>query len=152
MVLPRSSRSSGREAVVGGLTFYEVASITRLDAGIADNVIPDSAIATLNFRYAPDRTRRPADYLRALWSRPAQTLEIMGDSPPALSSRRRRSSAHCATPATWPSSPKQAWTNVADFTTPRDRRDQLRPGRTGYAHRRDEPSRSLPRAARYETL
>ncbi len=44
-----------RIAVVNGLEFREVISVTRLQAGIADNVIPGEATATLNFRYPPDR-------------------------------------------------------------------------------------------------
>ena len=44
-----------RVAVVNGLEFREVISVTRLHAGIADNVIPGEATATLNFRYPPDR-------------------------------------------------------------------------------------------------
>ena len=48
-----------RTAVVDGLEFREVVSVTRLHAGIADNVIPGEATATLNLRYPPDR--EPAD-------------------------------------------------------------------------------------------
>jgi succinyl-diaminopimelate desuccinylase len=42
-----------RDAGIDGLVFREVVSVTRLEAGIADNVIPGSATATLNLRYAP---------------------------------------------------------------------------------------------------
>ena len=56
-----------REAVVGGLPFYEVVTLTRLHAGIADNVVPDRAVAHLNFRYAPDRDPDDAEaFLRSL--------------------------------------------------------------------------------------
>src|SRR6185295_5893612 len=72
-----------REATVGGLPFYEVVSITMLEAGIATNVIPDRAVATLNFRYAPDRTPASAEeYLRSLVPDGA-SIELAGDSPPA---------------------------------------------------------------------
>src|SRR3954465_1294688 len=43
----------------GGLTFHEVASVTRISGGIAANVIPDTCACGVNFRYAPGRT--PAD-------------------------------------------------------------------------------------------
>src|SRR3954447_22304556 len=36
-----------------GLTFTEVASVTRLEGGIAQNVIPDRAVAHVNYRYPP---------------------------------------------------------------------------------------------------
>ena len=45
-----------REAVIDGLPFFEVVSVTRLEGGVADNVVPGSAVATLNLRYPPDRT------------------------------------------------------------------------------------------------
>ena len=40
-----------------GLRFVEVASVTKIAGGIASNVVPDLAEATLNYRYAPGRTR-----------------------------------------------------------------------------------------------
>src|SRR3954468_4896593 len=45
-----------RDVVIEDLLFREVISVTELHAGIASNVIPARAEATLNFRYAPDRT------------------------------------------------------------------------------------------------
>ena len=44
-----------------GLTFHEVASVTRVEGGIAMNVIPESCTAHVNFRYAPGphAARRP---------------------------------------------------------------------------------------------
>src|SRR5438067_413958 len=39
---------------VGGLTFVEVLSVTRIEGGIASNVIPDRVTCHLNFRYAPN--------------------------------------------------------------------------------------------------
>src|SRR5690349_21777711 len=44
-----------------GLVFREVASVTRITGGIASNVIPDSAEAHVNFRYAPGRTPAEAE-------------------------------------------------------------------------------------------
>jgi succinyl-diaminopimelate desuccinylase len=141
-----------REAIVGGLTFSEVVSITMLEAGIASNVIPDRAVATLNFRYAPDRTPASAEeYLRSLVPDGAQ-IELAGDSPPAAVVtdtplvRALRDAGDLAF------EPKQAWTNVADFTTRGIDAVNFGPGATRYAHRRDELVEidSLVRA--YETL
>ena len=56
-------RRERREAIVDGLPFYEVVSVTRLEAGTADNVIPDRAVATLNLRYPPDRSPEEAEHL-----------------------------------------------------------------------------------------
>ena len=54
------ARLEPERARFDGLTFHEVASVTKIEGGIAMNVIPDSCVAHVNFRYAPGRTpRRP---------------------------------------------------------------------------------------------
>ena len=122
----------------GGLTFTEVASITRIHGGIATNVIPDRVEANVNFRYAPDRSPASAEaYLRSLLPEGA-TFEHAGDSPPARVVtdsplvQRLRAAGDLAL------EPKQAWTNVADFTTRGIDAVNFGPGATRYAHRRDE--------------
>jgi succinyl-diaminopimelate desuccinylase len=127
-----------RPVEVGGLTFTEVASITQIEGGIASNVIPDRVVANVNFRYAPDRSPSSADaYLRSLVPAGA-TYEHAGDSPPARVVadsplvRRLRAAGDLAL------EPKQAWTNVADFTSRGIDAVNFGPGATRYAHRRDE--------------
>src|SRR6266540_399543 len=69
------------EVEVGGLTFVEVLSATRISGGIADNVIPDRVEVRLNYRYAPSRTREDAEArLRELV--PGE-IAITSNSPPA---------------------------------------------------------------------
>jgi len=141
-----------RDVVVGGLTFREVLSVTRLEAGIADNVIPDLAVATVSFRYAPDRT--PADarsYLEKLVGGWAE-LEVTGDSPPGrvvvespLIGALVEAGAHGV-------EPKQAWTNVADFTARGVDAVNFGPGHTERAHRRDELVEIAALVHAYETL
>jgi succinyl-diaminopimelate desuccinylase len=127
-----------RPVEVGGLTFTEVASITRIQGGIATNVIPDRVVANVNFRYAPDRSPSSADaYLRSLLPEGA-TYEHAGDSPPArvvtdsALVQRLRAAGDLAV------EPKQAWTNVADFTSRGIDAVNFGPGATRFAHRRDE--------------
>ncbi len=127
-----------RPVEIGGLTFTEVASITQIQGGIASNVIPDRVEALVNFRYAPDRSPSSADaYLRSLVPEGA-TYEHAGDSPPARVVtdsplvQRLRAVGDLAL------EPKQAWTNVADFTTRGIDAVNFGPGATRYAHRRDE--------------
>ena len=127
-----------REAVVGGLSFYEVLTITRLQAGIADNVVPDLAAATINFRYAPDRSpESAASYLRSLTPDGA-TLEILGDNPPAAVVTDTPLVRALRDAGDLVFEPKQAWTNVADFTSRGIDAINFGPGATRYAHRRDE--------------
>jgi succinyl-diaminopimelate desuccinylase len=141
-----------RDAVVGGLTFREVLSVTRFEAGIADNVIPDLAVATVSFRYAPDRTPATArSYLEELVGGRAE-IEVTGDSPPGrvvadspLVNALVAAGAHGV-------EPKQAWTNVADFTARGVDAVNFGPGHTGHAHRRDELVEIAALVHVYETL
>ena len=141
-----------REAVVGGLPFYEVVSITRIEAGIADNVIPDRAVAHLNFRYAPDRTpESAAAYLHALAPEGAE-LELTGDSPPAAVVTDSPLVRALRDAGELELEPKQAWTNVADFTMRGIDAINFGPGATRYAHRRDELVEIASLASAFETL
>ena len=127
-----------REAVIQGLPFYEVVTITQLHAGIADNVVPGEATAHLNVRYPPDRTAAEAEaYLRSLVPDGAELL-VDGNSAPARVVadaplvRRLRESDDLAL------APKQAWTNVADFTERGLDAVNFGPGAPRYAHTADE--------------
>jgi succinyl-diaminopimelate desuccinylase len=127
-----------RPVEIGGLTFTEVATITQIEGGIASNVVPDRVEAVVNFRYAPDRSPSSAEaYLRSLVPEGAEYVPA-GDSPPArvvtdsALVQRLRAAGSLAL------EPKQAWTNVADFTSRGIDAVNLGPGATRYAHRRDE--------------
>ncbi len=127
-----------REAVVGGLPFYEVLSVTQLHAGIADNVVPDRAVAHLNYRYAPDRTPESAEaYIRSLVPDGAE-LSIAGDSPPARVVTDTPLVRALRAAGGLELRPKQAWTNVADFTSRGLDAVNFGPGSTFYTHKRDE--------------
>ena len=136
--LARVATYERREATIDGLPFYEALSVTRIDGGIADNVVPDRAVATINCRYPPDRTPDEAeDLVRSLVPSDA-TVEIVGNSPPgavvvdAPLVQSLRAVGGIAI------EPKQAWTNVADFTSRGIPAVNFGPGATRYAHRRDE--------------
>jgi succinyl-diaminopimelate desuccinylase len=140
-----------RTAVVGGLEFVEVVSVTGLQAGIADNVIPGEATATLNLRYPPDRGEADAEAFLAKLAPPTARLEIVSNAPPArvvdsVAVRALRAAGGLEL------QPKQAWTNVADFTTRGIDAVNFGPGVTALAHHRDEhvPVASLVTA--YEVL
>lgn len=141
-----------RAVEIGGLTFTEVASITTIEGGIATNVIPDRCVANVNFRYAPDRSSASADaYLRSLVPEGAQ-YEHAGDSPPARVVtdsplvQRLRAAGDLAL------EPKQAWTNVADFTSRGIDAVNFGPGATRYAHRRDEQVEIAALERAYDSL
>lgn len=141
-----------RDAVVGGLTFREVLSVTRFEAGIADNVIPDLAIATVSFRYAPDRTHASArSHLEALVGDRAE-IEITGDSPSGEVVVANPLVEALVSAGARGIEPKQAWTNVADFTARGIDAINFGPGHTDRAHRRDELVKITALVHAYETL
>ncbi|MDQ3671621.1 MAG: succinyl-diaminopimelate desuccinylase [Actinomycetota bacterium] len=141
-----------RAAVVGGLTFKEVLSVTRFEAGIADNVIPDLAVATVSFRYAPDRTPASArSYLQELVGGRAE-IEITGDSPPGDVVVSNPLVGALVEAGARGIEPKQAWTNVADFTARGIDAVNFGPGHTERAHRRDELVEISGLVHAYETL
>ncbi len=137
---------------VGGLFVVEALSVTRIEAGIADNVIPDRAEATLNLRYPPDRTTAEAEAYLASLVPDRATLEISSHAPPGrvvigsplVEGLRVAGAAEVE--------PKQAWTNVADFTAHGIDAVNFGPGHTAYAHRRDERVEIAALVHSYETL
>jgi succinyl-diaminopimelate desuccinylase len=141
-----------REVVISGLPFYEVVSVTRIEAGIADNVVPDRATALLNFRYTPDRTSAEAEaYLRSLVPTAAE-IEFSGDSPPARVVADAPLVQALREAGDLTVEPKQAWTNVADFTTRGIDAVNFGPGEPRFAHRRDEQVEVDALVGCYETL
>ena len=141
-----------RDADVDGLTFREVVSVTRLQAGIADNVIPGSATATLNLRYAPDRSPAEAEeYLRSLAPLGA-TLEIVSNAPAGAVASESRLVRALVRAGALEVRPKQAWTNVADFTALGIDAVNFGPGHTRFAHRSDEQVEVAALVHAYETL
>jgi succinyl-diaminopimelate desuccinylase len=124
-----------RDVDIQGLTFREVMSVTQLHAGIAANVIPARAEATINFRYAPDRTpESAAAAIRELWPDAA----ITSNSPPAHVALHSPVVERLRTAGDLVVEPKQAWTNVADFAARGLDAVNLGPGATRLAHAVDE--------------
>ena len=66
-----------RQPVIDGCRFHEALQAVAIEGGVAGNVVPDVAVVTINFRFAPDRTMVDAEaHVRGLF---APTLED-GDS------------------------------------------------------------------------
>src|SRR3954462_15146382 len=66
-----------------GLRFTQVVSVTRIEGGIAGNVIPDRATAQVNFRYAPGTGAGAPGALGRGWWEPYGSLEIESNAPSA---------------------------------------------------------------------
>ncbi len=123
---------------IDGLVFTEVLSVTQIEGGVADNVIPDRVSCRLNYRFAPGRAPEAAERrLRELVGSVGE-LEITSSSPAGgvavrspLVERLRRTGDFAV-------EPKQAWTPVAQFSEQGLDAINLGPGATSYAHTRDE--------------
>ena len=137
---------------VGGLTFYEVFSVTKAGGGVANNVIPASFELNLNYRFAPHRDREGALARLAEVAEGADSVEVkelvdgapVPEGNPFLDRLVRISEA--------PVTPKQAWTDVARLAAHGIPAVNYGPGETAQAHQADEsiPLDSLPAA--YRTL
>jgi succinyl-diaminopimelate desuccinylase len=123
------------EVEVDGLRYVEVLSPTLIAGGIASNVIPDRVEVTYSFRYGPHRTPAEAE------ERVHELLpgaEILENSPAGRVSLRNPQVERLRAAGGFAVEPKQAWTNVADFTARGVDAVNLGPGATRYAHTRDE--------------
>jgi succinyl-diaminopimelate desuccinylase len=121
---------------VGGLPFREVLSLTSIAGGRADNVVPDLVEATLNFRYAPDRSRADAEArLREL---AGDEVEIVSHSPAASVAISNPLVRRLQEIGDFGVTPKQAWTPVAQFAELGLDAVNFGPGATRFAHARDE--------------
>src|SRR5580765_2506740 len=137
---------------IDGLVFREVLSVTQIDGGIATNVIPALATATLNFRYAPNRTPAEAEArLRELVDG-AGELELLGNSPPGRVAASSPLVQALLAAGDFALEPKQAWTPVAEFSAQGLDAVNLGPGATRYAHRRDEQVEIAELERTFETL
>lgn len=127
-----------REAEVGGLTFREVVSVTTIEGGVANNVVPDHARAGINFRYAPDRTPAEAESrLRGLAGAGGR-LTIVSNAPPAPVALGNPLLGRLREIGGMGLEPKQAWTPVAEFARAGHDAVNYGPGDPALAHRRDE--------------
>ncbi len=130
--------ATGTPISFGGLTFHEVASVTRIEGGIAMNVIPETCVAHVNFRYGPGRTPEEAEKrLRAITAG-LGSLEITGNSGSAPVALDHPLAQKLIAAGSLDVAPKQAWTPVAEFAAAGYAAVNFGPGATSQAHRRDE--------------
>src|SRR3954464_11343811 len=98
-----------------GLRFTQVVSVTRIEGGIAGNVIPDRATAQVNFRYAPGTSADEAEALLRGWCEPYGSLAIDSNAPSAPVATGNALVQRLIAAGDLAVEPKQAWTPVAQF-------------------------------------
>jgi succinyl-diaminopimelate desuccinylase len=141
-----------RRVTFDGLEFTEVASVTEIRGGIARNVIPGEAVASVNARYAPGRDATDAEaWLRGLCAGHGE-LRIDSNAPSAPVAtanplvRALQAAGELAVEA------KQAWTPVAEFARAGVDAVNFGPGDPAFAHTRDERVEIAALVIAYETL
>jgi len=131
-------RYSPREPVLDGCVFKESLQAVGLEAGVAANVVPDSATLRLNHRYAPDRSPSEAFASVEALLRPVMRdgdeltiLDIAEAAPPSLS---HPVLAALARVVEAPPRAKLGWTDVARFSAVGVPDVNFGPGRPELAH------------------
>jgi succinyl-diaminopimelate desuccinylase len=135
-----------------GLRFTQVVSVTRISGGIADNVIPDRAVAHVNLRYAPGTTPEEAEAMLRGWCEPWGAIEIAGNAPSAPVATGNDLVQRLIAAGDLPVEPKQAWTPVAEFAAVGVDAVNFGPGDPRFAHTRDEQVEVAALVRNYQTV
>jgi succinyl-diaminopimelate desuccinylase len=120
---------------IDGLRFVEVLCPTMISGGIAENVIPDRVEVLYSYRFAPHRA---LDDAIAYLAERLPGAAVLSTSPAGRVSLGNPLVTRLRQAGRFAVEPKQAWTNVADFTSHGIDAVNLGPGMTRYAHTRDE--------------
>jgi succinyl-diaminopimelate desuccinylase len=121
-----------------GLVFREVASVTRIRGGIASNVIPGTAEALVNYRYAPGRSPEAAEARLAELCGADGELSIRSNSPSGPVASANPHARRLAALGSLDVAPKQAWTPVAEFGLFGIEAVNFGPGAPAQAHQQGE--------------
>ncbi|HEV2820953.1 MAG TPA: succinyl-diaminopimelate desuccinylase [Solirubrobacteraceae bacterium] len=121
-----------------GLEFTEVVSVTRVAGGIAQNVVPDTATAHVNYRYPPGIAAADAQARLRAWCEPYGELCIDSDAPSAPVASGHPLVRSLVEAGNLAVEAKQAWTPIAEFAAHGLPAINLGPGDPALAHTREE--------------
>lgn len=126
---------------VDGLAYREGLNAVGVSGGVAGNVIPDAAVLTVNYRFAPDKTVAEAEqHLRELFAAAAPDLRLTvtdasGGARPGLDAAIAQ---HFIAAVGGIPAPKYGWTDVARFAELGIPAVNYGPGDPSLAHTDDE--------------
>jgi succinyl-diaminopimelate desuccinylase len=125
------------EVAVDGLVYRESLNAVLMHSGVAANVIPDEAILTVNYRFAPSKDSKQAEqHLRELFAGfELQVTDFADGARPGLD--LPEAAAFVAITGTEPA-PKYGWTDVARFSALGIPAVNFGPGDPNKAHADDE--------------
>jgi succinyl-diaminopimelate desuccinylase len=140
-VLERLAAYEARRAVIDGLEYRECLNVVAISGGIAGNVIPDRASATLNYRFAPDTSVDRAEaHVREVLAGLDLEIEVTDAAPgalPGLADAAARGFL-AALGDEVPVAAKQGWTDVSRFSALGTPAVNFGPGDPLLAHTDDE--------------
>lgn len=127
-----------REVVFGGLSFFEVMSITQASGGRARNVVPEEFQLNLNYRFAPGKTLEQAQQdVRELVAGSAD-IEFTDLSPSGHVPERNPLYRKFLETIGGAVEAKQAWTDVGRLSVHGVDAVNFGPGETAQAHQANE--------------
>ncbi|MDO4918859.1 succinyl-diaminopimelate desuccinylase [Kocuria sp.] len=136
-LLARLARYEPRTVTVEGLDYREGLNAIRIGGGVAGNVIPDTAWAEINYRFAPDKTLEQAqDHVREVFE--GYEIEWQDLSPAARPGLDRPAAAQFVAAVGQKPMPKYGWTDVARFSEAGVPAVNFGPGDALLAHTDDE--------------
>ncbi|GAA4863255.1 succinyl-diaminopimelate desuccinylase [Kitasatospora sp. NPDC048365] len=136
-LLRRLSVYEPRRVVIDGLEYREGMNATRIEGGVAGNVIPDECRVHVNFRYAPDRTVEEAEaHLRSVFE--GYDLDLVDVSPGALPGLSQPAARDFVAAIGGEPRAKFGWTDVARFSALGVPAVNYGPGDPNLAHKVDE--------------
>ena len=113
--LDRLSHFSPETRSVDGLDYRESLSAVGIRGGVAGNVIPDEAVLTVNFRFAPDRSVSDAvEYVAEVF--PELELSVVDASEGARPGLDGQLALSLVTASGREARPKYGWTEVSRFS------------------------------------
>jgi succinyl-diaminopimelate desuccinylase len=136
-VLNRLNEYDARRPVIDGLVYHEGLNAVLISGGVATNVIPDEAVVTVNYRFAPDRTEEQAlDYVREFFD--GFELTLTDSAPGALPGLDLPAAKAFVEAVGGGVKPKFGWTDVARFTALGVPAVNYGPGDPSLAHKQEE--------------
>jgi succinyl-diaminopimelate desuccinylase len=114
-ILDRLAAYEPRQPVIDGLRYHEGLNAVGISGGVAGNVIPDSCVVSVNYRFAPDRSEaEAAAHVREVFG--GFDLTIGDSAPGALPGLDRPAAAAFVQAVGGSANPKFGWTDVSRFS------------------------------------
>lgn len=140
-VLARITQGQLPDVDVDGLRFRQSLNAVGISGGIADNVIPDHAVVTVNLRYAPHWGPEQAVSYLSEEVFAGLEVEVVDNSPGARPGLDRPAATAFIDALGLPVRAKQGWTDVARFSALGVPAVNFGPGESQFAHADDERCR-----------